>query len=369
LSGYFDQRPVLCENAAIVDRDDRSAQAVFTARLGGQPVLGIALCVAGPQEGYLAAVFDRADQPLRPALGALVQAALEATPRAVVWQEVPMPDGRGSVKLPKDWKILSSAQGTLVAMSAAEGSDLGMAVELGQAFPVQTPEGFAKVTLPAGPNGPMDRRNYPVALQGDPAQAMESLLNGFFSSYSEMKGGPPLRFGRLIVAESVPPAISNAQSAYLYFQSERGKPPAAQARQSLALITTAPLSQDTWMFYYSMVSAPAETFFRDLPILEEIWRSWRAADWVHAGRITAALDSQKAAGGIWRAYYESQQQLGPRTLDAWSEWTGQVHASIQPQTGEIQDLRLAWVDDLLGRLSQREGADRYRKLTPGELKY
>ncbi|RMG51973.1 MAG: hypothetical protein D6723_09620 [Acidobacteria bacterium] len=356
LAAYFDARPRV--TGGFMDQQDREIQAAIEARFQGTALRGLALVRLANGKGTVGFIYDRAGTFLH-SMRRLTEAFERRLPqppaRQVAWQTVPLPDGSGSMRLPRGWRITGAYQG----MVDAQGPD-GMAVSLGAAFQVFTPAGVQ------GPFGPMQ---YPlVAPYSDPVTAVRVLLPQFVR-FQRMMGQPvvPMRWVRLIEQAPAPGMLPGGQSAFLHYEMDVGAGPEMRRYQCLSLIGTAPVSYQSWMYYISSVAAPKEVFKRNLPLLLEIWQSWKVSDRVLKQRLQNALQSMGEAHRIYRQATQNAERVMERALDDWAEVMRGSRTVEDTLTGERGQADLGWVNRIVEKMNEREGWNRYRAIPLRDL--
>ncbi|HOM18007.1 MAG TPA: hypothetical protein PLQ00_11805, partial [Thermoguttaceae bacterium] len=254
-------------SSAVADAEDRQFLMMFEGQERGQPIRGL-LRVSVAEDGtYASAAWAPPGQDL---VALLTQTArAEKTPSGgrtpppapVRWQNVPLPDGTGSIRLPEGWRITSvntPQQGCI----SAEGPQGG--IELGYATQVLTPEAAAMSLMPLPDT-------FPVAAYSNPERATADVFQ-IVARINQAKGLPAMRWGRVIHSEPAP-ATLGGQAAIVHFTWEKEQAGQWLPVESLAYVNMAPVSPQSWMYYNSFVSAPAAKFRQNLKTLLEIWGS------------------------------------------------------------------------------------------------
>ena len=117
------------------------------------------------------------------------------------------------------------------------------------------------------------------------------------------------------IIEHAPVPYQGGQSAYILFKyNTQGK-----SQQGLALVTVAPVDNTSWLFYSSIVSAPAEQFAQELPTLWAIWKSWSVNPAVFRERMDAAVQSMRETSRIISESYANTQRTYDNVNAAWSQ--------------------------------------------------
>jgi hypothetical protein len=289
---YFDERPTA--TGGFCDQQDREAQASFTATLDDIPVRGVAAVVlAGDGGGSATLIFDQPEalpQSFPRLAQQLAASRPQPQPRAPVqMQRYQFPDGSGAVSLPDGWQLTSAAGGTVIAMGPQkEGIVLG---------------GVQGVTTnPASA--------YPPALlaapYSNPPRALADLL-------PQLSQGT--RVERIIEAQAEP--YGDGQSAYIHFTSanQLGR----YEGLAYVIMRPAPGLNDTWIFNYSIVGAPADLFAQELPTLIDIWKSWQLSQSLVQSRIESAAQTMRSTNEILTQASQNRSEAYARANEAWDE--------------------------------------------------
>lgn len=349
LSQYFDEAPTV--GPAFGDKDDMSGTASFTGKFKGRPVKGIMVASVGPKGGTMTVAMDSASAPP----GALSRLLAAARPVSVNWVNAPLTDGSGMMRLPSDWKITSAAKGAVDAV----GPD-GQTVDLGLAFPVSTPEAEAawrqqQINIGMRPTA----SGAIVAPYGDPAQSLERLFPAF-SKIMEKYGMPPERLVK--IAETSPVPYPNGKAAFIHFIYDSGQGNKTVRRHGISLVITSVTGQGQWLYYYSQVTAPGEFFQRDLPLMMEIWKSWKVSDKTLQDRMNKAMEDMKEAGNIYRRSTENAAKARDRSNADFDEVIRGYRTVEDTTTGERHETDLGWVTDTVQKLNEHAGYERYKEI-------
>lgn len=355
LGNSFQGPPAL--HAVIGDGEDRELRALFSARHGERELRGL-LVTARSDKGVVALCLFDAPGALARSFGPLVQTASahlpaiaappRSRPRAVAWQQVRLPDGSGTMKLPTDWKIVGASQG----MVDAAGAD-GSMVSLGIHGPVLTPEAGAGYYQMPGATV-----RVPVAPYSDPVTALGNLFPQF--GYQA-----PQRIVRLIDTAATP-WPHNGQAAYVHFDWQQGEGAQARNYTSLALFGVMP-GYGQWTFYLSIVSAPKPLFSQNLPMLMEIWQNWQVADHVHRQRLDQAAGSMREISNIIDQTHARRQQAQDRAAANWTEVFRDQTYLGDTRLGERYSVPLTQVEDWTRELNRAAGYERYRHIPLRDL--
>ena len=123
----------------------------------------------------------------------------------------------------------------------------------------------------------------------------------------------------------------------------------------------------TWLLYTSYAASRVESFAQNLPILIEIWKSARTAQWVVNEALESAMNSLRDAGEIWRRSTQNRERAEQRIHDKWTEVFRGTRIVEDTQTGRRGDVDLAWSRDFVRKLNEREGYGRYREIPLWQL--
>jgi hypothetical protein len=122
-----------------------------------------------------------------------------------------------------------------------------------------------------------------------------------------------------------------------------------------------------WIFVLSYVASRVESFAQNLPILMEIWGSAKTAQWVYTERLENAMRSLREAGQIWEQTTANRQRAEQRMHDKWTEVFRGTRIVEDTETGRRTDVNLGWSTEIVRRLNQSEGYERYREIPLWEL--
>jgi hypothetical protein len=353
--GFFDRGPEAV--AGFQDAEDRRAEVLFRAGLSGSPIGGIAYANVGGGTGTTGFVFD-SPQTLRRTLPRLMQlygggggAPAPAAP-ALNWRETPFPDGSGSMRIPDGWVITFAQKG----MASAEGPH-GV-IERGIWTPVYTRAAAAQMSSTAGMPVPG-----PVFDPTDPVTALQAHM-AFLNAANQQRGGPTRRMLRLVEAAPAPVVPGYSQAAYVDYEYEMSGR-RYRCIQYVMLGNVSPAG--TWVFYTTYVASPSETFAQNLPVLLQIWGSSRTAQHVLQERIENAMQSLREAGDIYRQATGSRERAQQRMHDKWTEVFRGSRIVEDSLTGDRGSANLAWSKDIVRKLNEAEGYNRYREIPLWQL--
>jgi len=353
---YFDAPPALV--GAYGDAAGRSVQAFFRASYRGARVIGMVLIAISGAEAKAAFLFDDArvfgrsfaqlSRGLAPAGnegaggGGGGGGGGEAQPlgRPLPLTPTMFPDGSGSMGLPAGWKIGSSWKGIVDATGPN-----GQLIIFGYYQQVAVNYFGQRPQIPGFLTGPYRA----------PAAALAAYVDSY-TGFALSRGQ-----GRLRIIEQVPTQGAGGQSAYISYDLEmQGK-----AARGLALISTAPIDNTTWVFYMSSVATMRERFNQDFPTMWEMWRSWTVNPAVFRERMDSALRSMRETFRILQETNANTQRTYDRTNLAWSQTIRGVTTIENTVSGWRGDVETRHVDEVVRQLN--ENGYQYRVVPLPEL--
>lgn len=346
-------RPV----SALCDAEGREGQLLFEGRVQGAPVRGVVLARTGAEGGpaEVQVAWTRAEA-FAGASGALLQAlrGQGAAPAAKVeWQPVwRFPDGSGQVRLPAGWQATFAQKGAIDA-SGPEGS-----LSLGAARTVMIPAAAAQ----------MFARPPLVAAYTTPAQVLVDLLPS--ENAWAQQANARYRTESLRVLEQAPTEYPQGQAAYLHTEAVILDTTSGQRTswRGLTLVVIAPVSNDSFMYYTSLVTAPADRWARSLPVLLEIWRSWQVSQEELNRRLNQAAATMREITQIMQGVNADRQ----RSYDATNRAFGHLLRGDWPIEDTTGGQPRAAIDDqarkpLLEELNREAGYERWREVPLRDL--
>jgi len=361
VSAQFKERVKPFGNAAVGDEQDQNFLMMFEGRDHGRPVRGVLRVSVLEGSAYVTAVWAEPGRDITALLAQSVpsekRTAGSRPPPPIRWHNVPLPDGTGSVRLPEGWRITSvnsPQQGALSAEGPQGGVDLGYAMQL------LTPQAAAMAMMPLPDTAP-------VAAYSHPEQAVQDVFR-LVARIGQHSGQPAMQWGRILKSEQAP-ATLGGQAAFVHYAWKKEQAGQWLPMESLAYVNMAPVSMESWMYYSSIVSAPAAKFRQSLPMLLEIWGSWRVSDKVHQSRLAKALQTQQEAFDIHQQSYQYQQQVSDRVWRAWSEVNRGQQAVLDTHRNEVRHVDLQWADQVVRKANELEGTERWIKVDPFQLDY
>jgi len=358
-AGFFDQRPQAVGGAR--DAADQRAEAVFRATLRGAPVGGIAYALVGQGTGTTGFVFDN-PQTLRQSLPRLLPLAAggggPAPAPAQNWRETPFPDGSGSMQLPEGWVITFAHKG----MASARGPH-GW-IERGVWFQVKTRAAAAQFSaLAQGAIGQAKPWPGPVADPTDPVTVLQE-MSARTRAQGQQTRTPPETILRIIDVAPVSPAPGFQQAAYIDYEVDIG----GVRCRLLRFLTLSHVGPDgMWIPYSTYVGSAVEAFPQNLPVLLQIWGSARTAQHVLDEKLGEALQSLKEVGAIARQTAQTRERSQHRIHDQWTEVMRGTRIVEDTLTGERRDVGLGYSHEIVRRLNEGAGTDRYREIPLWQL--
>jgi hypothetical protein len=311
-SEAFDPSPNV--RIAVADRDDRSAQALFTATVQNVPVIGIAVVALHDDGGEVAVLYDYPDA-FEASLPRLRQALATGNPTRGALATLHLADG-GAIGLLPGWRVIGQGPG-LVDLAGPEGGFLS----LGDTIPV-----YAAATDVAG--------SVAQAPCCDPVAAFRSVFPQLAANALH-RGLPPQTLTGVTGTASTTAPVGGQAAFILATVSVGGRPYAELARAE-----TLGGFIDPWMFRLSAIMAPQPVFDTELPALLDIWRSFSGNPPDFADRVQEAVASIGALRPLL------QPAAGPRSLNVPEAW-GTVIAVGYAGTKEADPaLAAAFVDRL-----------------------
>jgi len=354
VAGFFQWGPEAV--GGFRDTEDRRAEVFFRAGLHRSPVGGIAYAIVGGGTGTTGFVFD-SPQTLARSVPRLMQltgsaGGAPAPPPALNWQDTPFPDGSGWMRIPDGWVITFAQKG----MASAQGPH-GV-VERGIWTPVYTRAAAAQLPRIGGMPLPG-----PVFDPTDPVTALQAHIS-YLNTVNQQQGIATRRILRVIEAAPTPPVPGYSQAAYIDYEYEMS----GRRYRCIQYVMLGNVSvAGSWIFYTTYVASPSETFPQNLPILLEIWGSSRTAQHVLQERVEKAMQSLREAGEIHRQATGSRERAQQRMHNKWTEVIRGTRIVEDSLTGDRRSVNLAWSKDIVRKLNQSEGYDRYREIPLWQL--
>jgi hypothetical protein len=268
--------------------------------------------------------------------------AVRHTARAAAYRQssmslhrVSIPDGSGTLALPAGWRITDYGQGLATAMGP-QG-----AVSFGFHVPMLTPAGaryYASMGM---------RPAIAIARSGDPGQVAVDM--------GRLSGARNVRLLKEIKVPGVGPTA---------FVMTKFEMPGIGKCGCMGYIDLIPGGDGQRIEYYaSTVAAPAARFARTLPLLLQIWQSWKTDDSVFRQRLAQAADrmrqtSETISGVINRR--EAAQANAHHKFDLYIRGHEEVDDAEDP--GHRREVDANGLDHRIDAANKRAGYERYHKV-------
>jgi hypothetical protein len=168
----------------------------------------------------------------------------------------------------------------------------------------------------------------------------------------------------LVEVAPAPPVPGYAQAAYIDYEFEMG----GVRYRSIQYNLLGNINMDgSWILYTTYVASRSESFAQNLPVLLEIWGSARTARQVTQERIDNAMQSLREAGEIYRQGTTNRQQAQQRMHDKWTEVFRGTRIVEDTLTGDRRSVDLTWSKDIVRKLNESEGTERYVEIPLWQL--
>ncbi|HVS36974.1 MAG TPA: hypothetical protein VMS17_15545 [Gemmataceae bacterium] len=344
LATYFDGRPRVL--GAMADDDDTEVQASFVASRGQTVYSGLVVVQVGAADAVVGVAYDegKAFGGDAPALMALLKKNLPAAAAApqTPLQLTQLPDGSGTIQLPKGWNV--NAVNSMVDVIGPDGQE----GHFGLWTPVYTPAGAAYMNSLGVGTGVI-----PVCNYTDPESALKVLAGNLARAY-----GANWTYKQRLGAAPAP--FLPGKAAYLLYDADITVNGKTVTMRTLAVIDMLPTSQAQWAFYSSSVSCPAATFDRNLPTMLAIWKSWKTDPRVFEARLKQAAEDMKAIGRIIEDVNDYRQHIMDRAVDDWDEYIRGTSQVLDRQDGTLREVPYYNLTERLNQMNQREGYERWQ---------
>ena len=251
---------------------------------------------------------------------------------SAVLHRVSIPDGSGTLALPSGWRITDSGQGLVVA-AGPEG-----AVSFGFHVPMLTPAG-ARYLASMG-----IRPSLSVACSNDPGQVavQEGRLWGARNLHL-------LKETR--VSSGMGPAA---------FVMTQGEMPGKGELRALCYVLLIPRGDGGGIEYYaSLVAAPTARFARSLPVLIQIWQSWKTDDRVFQQRLAQAAASMRQASETRSGVYNNRVAAQERANRAHALRIRGNEEVEDTQTGRRREVSAEGLRPRIDAANRHAGYQRY----------
>jgi hypothetical protein len=349
---FFDRRPEALW--AFAESRDQYAEAAFRVTSRQLPLTGVAFATLGAGGGTLGFVFDTPNALAQslPRLFELTGAsqggpATGCAPSPQRWQVVPFPDGSGQVQLPEGWHITGASQGAV----SAEGPQglINRAIRMTVMTPAAAAQSPAPVPLP-------------VADPTDPATPLLAVW-AYAAVLNQQQGLPSARVSRVLHVTPMPLVSGFIHNALVEFEVDfRGRP-----YRAIAHVLVSGVMDAFYLYKESNGFAPAECFAEFLPTLWQILGSAQTASHVFTEILQRAHQSQQEAHEIWWESARNRERIQDRIHPDAIETIRGMRVVEDTDTGNRTDVNLGYSADIVRRLNNQEGRDRYREIPLRDL--
>lgn len=261
------------------------------------------------------------------------------------------------MKLPTGYRITGAANGAVDVVGPS-----GQAIELGLAYPITTPEAMRafeqqQIALGIRP-GP---RTVPVApYPADPVSALKEMVP-VFSHTAEAAGAAPIALEKIIEVAPTQ-GLPGGKAAFMHLTALQGKGDAAVRYHTVGLVSYGATGAGQWLYYTSYVTAPEATFARDLPVMMQIWGSWKVSDAVLQARLKKAMEDMKSAGEMMKQSQAYASKVRSNSNADFDEMIRGYRTVEDTETGERHEANLGWVDNIVDKMNQNAGYERYKQI-------
>jgi hypothetical protein len=344
LSAYFDARPRVL--GGVGDSNGWQAQALFEAKKSGRRVVGLALVHLGARDGLVALYYDepnkldRSRKPLADLLARELPQTPDARPMLLAQR---LPDGSGVIRVPRGWRV--TASNSMVDVKGPDGQILSLGL-WGEVWSPAYAAGWSRLT------GLPTPRAIPVAAYQPPARALESVCRRHIA----LLGGT----SKVRKLSEVPAPCLRGKAAFVHLEVEarvRGK---TVTTQVVGYMNTWEIGDGRWVGYTSLVSTESARFATELPVLLDIWRSWKTDDAVFLKRLRSAMESMKETGRIIEDVLAARKRVAARSCDDWTEVIRGTQIVRDERTTRLHEVPSVHLKKLLERMNRAEGGTRWR---------
>ena len=364
---FFDGQPQVV--GGLRDEPDQYAEAAFQGSIRGTSVAGVTFALIAGALGRIGFAFDTPNTlpqslpRLLPLAGFQGRAGTGNCPSpGANWQMVTYPDGSGQVALPAGWRITAANQGTLDAQGPHGRAVVAFWVPVftraaaAQKRAAQRQiSGYVGVSLPEA--------QVLVADPIDPASALVAVRTQM-SAVTRPMGLGGGRILRVIEATPVPvQGVGLSQTGLVHVEFEEN----GLVQQALAYVILGIIDAEQWMYWETSVSAPAACFAQNLPTLAQIATSARTADHVLQGRLDHAARTFQEIGDMAYHGHRNREQIRDRSHASWREQHVGTRIVEDMATGTRTTQDLAHSAELVRRLNQQEGYERYQEIPARDL--
>lgn len=363
---FFDGRPRAV--GGFRDVPDQYAEVGFQATIRGTSVSGVAVAAVASETGGVAFVFDTPNtlpQTLPRLFAFLSRGQAEASgcpPPGTNWQVVRYPDGSGQAELPAGWQITSANRGTMEAQGPHGRAVVAFAVPvLTRAAAAQKLAYQRQITSQIGVALPEAQ-----PLVADPTEPGEALVavNAQLSALHQQLGLPASRILRVIQSTPLPSrGVMPSKVGLVHFEFEEG----GVVLQALAYVILGLVDPEQWMYWHTAVGAPTACFAQNLSTLVRIASAARIADHIIQENLSRAAETLREAQEIRWKTYQNSQASEERRARAYTETLRGTRVIEDMATGTRTTVELARSEEIVRRLNQRYGPDRYREIPARDL--
>jgi hypothetical protein len=350
------------------DASDQYAEVGFQGTIRGVSVSGVALALTLRGTGAIAFAFDTPNtlpQSLPRLFAFLSQGQMDASgcpPPGINWQVVRYPDGSGQVALPAGWGIASANRGTLDAQGPHGRAVVAFAVPvLTRAAAAQKRAFQRQISSQIGVALPEAQ-----VFVADPTEPGEALVavHAQLSALNQQLGLRASRMLRVIQTTPIPwQGVIPGKAGLVHFEFEEG----GLVQQALAYVILGLLDPEQWLYWQTAVAAPSVCFAQNLPTLVKIASSAQTADHIIQGNLDRAAQSLQEAQEIQWQTYQSRQRTEQRGAALYTETFRGTRVIEDMATGTRTTVDLAHSDEIVRRLNQQYGPDRFREIRAGDL--
>jgi hypothetical protein len=202
-----------------------------------------------------------------------------------------------------------------------------------------------------------------VADPTDPASALVAVRTQLAAVTRQMGLGG----GRILrVIETTPVPVQGVglrQAGFVHVEFEEN----GLVQRALAYVILGVIDAEQWLYWETSVSAPAACFAQNLPTLAQIATSARTADHVLQARLDRAAQTFREIGDMIYHGNRNRSQQQDRRDENWREQHVGTRIVEDMATGTRTTQDLAHSAELVRRLNQQEGYERYREIPARDL--
>jgi hypothetical protein len=344
LRGYFEGVPKV--QVAVSDFTDQHIQAMFSARVQGTSVVGVAAVDLNNGAGLVSLLYDRPES-FRYSITRLRGVLAKNLPQGraqVPLQPITLADG-SSISIPAGWRVTNAGKGS-VELAGPNGEDIA----LGLYAPVYS----RPQRMPYMP------ANYLlVAPCCDPVRAYATLFPQFAAALTQ-RLGVLHRLERIIEAQPV--QGPSGQSAYILSEISIGGRPFL----SYSLVIAMSGYSDPWTYYTSTVGAPASVFSQEFATMIQVWKSYSINPAVFRERIDNAIKSMNESYKIFREGMAESTRASLSEAEGWDQVIRGVETVEHADTGKRWEVNNSAAQGLVNQLNGT-GYGNWRIVPPSEL--